>query len=322
MIQRKHRLLTRSDFDGLVCAMLLKDLDLIDEIAFVHPKDVQDGKVVVSPRDIMTNLPYSPNCHLCFDHHDSEGLRNGTEAPPNLILAAGEASAARVVYDHFGGAQRFPHVATELLEAVDVADSALFSREDVLRPTGWTLLSFIMDPRTGLGRFRGFRISNYDLMMLLIDACRDKTSEEVLALPDVKERVELYRTQQVKMVEQLGRCATVHGPLVEVDYRDEETIYCGNRFIVYAAFPECNVSMHVLWGKNRQNTVFAIGKSIFDRSNPSNLGDLALEYGGGGHEAAATCQIANDDAERVREELIGRLVAEATGAKAVSSRAA
>jgi nanoRNase/pAp phosphatase (c-di-AMP/oligoRNAs hydrolase) len=179
-----------------------------------------------------------------------------------------------------------------------------------------------MDPRTGLGRFRGFRISNYELMMLLIDACRDKASEEVLALPDVKERVDLYRSQQVRMVEQLGKCATVHGPLVEVDYRGEETICCGNRFVVYAAFPECNVSMHVIRGKNGQNTVFAMGKSIFDRSNPSNLGELALEYGGGGHEAAATCQIANDDAERVRAELIGRLVAEATGAKAAPSRAA
>jgi nanoRNase/pAp phosphatase (c-di-AMP/oligoRNAs hydrolase) len=312
----KHRLLTRSDFDGLVCAVLLKELDLIDEIKFVHPKDVQDGKVEITDRDILTNLPYVSTCHLCFDHHDSEEIRTGGTEADNLVLVAGADSAARVVYDHYGGAERFPNVSVEMIEAVDRADAARFDEDEVLDPTGWTLLSFLMDARTGLGRFRDFRVSNYQLMMELIDCCQSLTIEEILELPDVKERVDLYREHEAPMKEQLQRCTTVHGPLAVLDLRDEETIYAGNRFLIYALFPQCNVSMHVIWGLKKQNTVFAIGKSIFDRSCTVDIGTLALQNGGGGHEAAGTCQIDNDEADSVMHHLIDRLSGAAVRAEA------
>ena len=307
MAQGKYRLLTRSDFDGLVCAVLLEELDLIDDIKFVHPKDVQDGTVEITGRDILTNLPYVQPCHLCFDHHASETIRTGGGKADNLVLAAGADSAARVVYDHFGGASRFPKVSEAMLEAVDKADSAQFTREEILHPKGWVLLSFLMDARTGLGRFRDFRVSNYNLMMHLIKYCRDHRIDQILALPDVVERVEFYRAHEEKMLEQVRRCSSVHGKLVVLDLRDQETIYVGNRFMIYALFPQCDISIHVIWGLKKQNTVFAIGKSILDRSNETDIGALALEYGGGGHEAAGTCQIANDDAQRMRQELIDRL---------------
>jgi len=178
----QFRLVTRSDFDGLVCGVLLKELDLIDEIAFVHPKDMQDGKIPISARDITTNLPYVPSCHLAFDHHSSELTRNGERHPANYVIDPEAQSAARVVYRHFGGAQRFPRVREDLLAAVDKADAAQFSREEIFDPQGWPLLSFLMDSRTGLGRFRQFRISNYDLMMQLIEECRSHGVEEILAL--------------------------------------------------------------------------------------------------------------------------------------------
>ncbi|MBA4252413.1 MAG: exopolyphosphatase [Comamonadaceae bacterium] len=306
MSGQRYRLVTRSDFDGLVCAVLLNELDLIDDILFVHPKDMQDGKVAITSRDITTNLPYVPGAHLAFDHHDSETLRN-TGDRPNHVIDASAPSAARVVYRHYGGKAAFPRVSDEMMDAVDKADSAQFSEDEVLNPTGWVLLNYLMDSRTGLGRFRNFRISNYQLMMDLIQYCRDHTIEQILALPDVQERVELFREHEAKGKEQIRRCATVHGNLVVLDLRTEETIWAVNRFMIYALLPQANISIHVMWGLQKQNTVFATGKSILNRSSRTNVGELMLAYGGGGHQAAGTCQVSNDRADAVLQALISRI---------------
>jgi nanoRNase/pAp phosphatase (c-di-AMP/oligoRNAs hydrolase) len=305
----KYRLITRSDMDGLVCAVLLKELGLLGEIVFQHPKDMQDGKVAVTERDIITNLPYVPGCGLCFDHHASEAERNNGAPTPNYILQPDAKSAARVVYDHYGGKARFTRISDAMMEAVDKADSAGFSMEDVLEPKGWELLSFLMDARTGLGRFREFRVSNYQLMMMLIDCCRDMPIEDILALPDVKERVDLFFAQHALFRAQIERVAKVHGPLVVLDLREEDTIYAGNRFVVYAMYPQCNISMHVMWGREKSNTVYTVGKSIFDRGSAVNVGALMLQHGGGGHHAAGTCQGPNDTAEALKQTLIGELTA-------------
>ena len=303
----KYRLVTRSDFDGLVCAVLLRVLDMIDEITFVHPKDVQDGVVEVTDRDILTNLPYAPGAHLVFDHHHSETLRNAAGLDNHIIDPAAP-SAARVIYQHFGGRERFPQISDELMRAVDQADSADYSLDDILRPEGWTLLNFLMDSRTGLGRFREFRISNYQLMMLLIDACiHHQEVDEILALPDVAERADLYRDCSAMFVEQLRRVSRVDGDVVIVDLRDEETIHAGNRFMVYALYPEARVSVHIIWGRQKLNTVFACGKSILDRTSPVDIGEIMLRYGGGGHLAAGTCQIPHEDSERVLTEIVEAL---------------
>ncbi len=310
MAIQKHRLITRSDFDGLVCAMLLRELGLIDDIKFVHPKDMQDGIVPIMAGDIVTNLPYVEDCHLTFDHHASEVSRRGDRVNANHVIDPAAPSAARVVYNYYGGAASFPRITPELMTAVDQADSAQFSREEILNPQGWVLLNFLMDARTGLGRFRDFRVSNYDLMMQLIEQCREHTIQEVLALPDVKERVDIYLAHGNLFAEQVRRCATVHGKLALIDLRDEEVIYAGNRFVIYALFPECNVSVHVMWGMKKQNTVFAIGKSILDRSSPVDVGAVCLKHGGGGHNAAGTCQIPNNRAEAVKTELVVALSSE------------
>jgi nanoRNase/pAp phosphatase (c-di-AMP/oligoRNAs hydrolase) len=302
----RYRLVTRSDFDGLVCAVLLQQLGLVEDILFVHPKDVQDGQVDIGPGDIATNLPYAPDAHLVFDHHHSETLRNTTIAP-NHVIDPDAPSAARVVYDYYGGAERFPSVSPDLMRAVDQADSAQYSLQEVLAPTGWVLLNFLMDSRTGLGRFRDFRISNYQLMMQLIDACQRYSIEEILELPDVKERVELYHQQAEAFVAQLRRCSSVRGSVVVVDLRAEEVIHAGNRFMVYALFPHSTVSIHVLWGKQRQNTVLAVGKSILNRTSGADIGALMLSYGGGGHANAGTCQVPHNQADGVVEELVGHL---------------
>jgi nanoRNase/pAp phosphatase (c-di-AMP/oligoRNAs hydrolase) len=309
MADQKYRLVTRSDFDGLVCAALLKELDMIDDIKFVHPKDMQDGKVDITERDIITNLPYVEGCYMSFDHHLSETLRID-EARDNRVINADAPSAARVVYEHFGGKKVFPRVSDEMMIAVDKADSAQFTMEEVLRPSGWVLLNFVMDARTGLGRFRNFRISNYQLMMQLIDYCLEHSIEEILDLPDVRERTDLYFDQENAFKDQLHRCSHVYGNLIVLDLRDEEVIHAGNRFLIYALYPQCNISVHVLWGLKRQNTVFAVGKSIFDRSSQTNVGELMLKYNGGGHMAAGTCQVANADCDTVLQELIAQMNAD------------
>jgi nanoRNase/pAp phosphatase (c-di-AMP/oligoRNAs hydrolase) len=303
----KYRLVTRSDFDGLVCAVLLRTLDMIDDIMFVHPKDVQDGTIDITEGDILTNLPYAPDAFLVFDHHHSETLRNNGEKT-NHIIDPDAPSAARVIYDFFGGAVRFPEVSAELMRAVDQADSAQYELHDILDPQGWTLLNFLMDSRTGLGRFREFRISNYQLMMQLIDACiHHQDVDEILALPDVSERADLYRDCSAMFVEQLRRVSHVEGDVVIVDLRDEETIHAGNRFMVYALYPEARVSVHIIWGRQKLNTVFACGKSILDRTSPVDIGEVMLRYGGGGHLAAGTCQVPHEDSERILAEIIDAL---------------
>lgn len=167
-----------------------------------------------------------------------------------------------------------------------------------------------MDARTGLGRFREFRVSNYQLMMMLIDCCRDMPIDQILAMPDVKERVSLFFTQHALFRTQISRIARVHEKLVVLDLRDEDTIYAGNRFVVYAIFPQCDLSMHVMWGREKQNTVYTVGKSIFDRGNPVDVGMLMLQHGGGGHHAAGTCQGSNETADVMKQQLIATLVAQ------------
>ena len=307
-MSKKYRLVTRSDMDGLVCGTLLKYLDIVDEITFVHPKDMQDGKIEITQNDITTNLPYVDGVYLAFDHHFSETLRN--EKKDNHIIEADAPSAAEVVYQYYGGDKKFPSSFRAMMDAANKADSAAFTKEDILNPQGWELLSFLMDSRTGLGRFREFTVSNYQLMMDLIDYCKNHTIEDILKLSDVKERTDLYFKYEKEFKEQLERCTTIKENLVIIDYRDEEIIYPGNRFLVYALHPETNISMHVVWGREKQNVVFSPGKSILNKTSKTNVGELMLKYGGGGHKAAGGCQIDHDKAEQVLEELITQINAD------------
>jgi len=308
MTDQKFRLVTRADFDGVVCGALLNELAMIDDIVFVEPKDMQDGNVPVSDKDITTNLPYVESVHLCFDHHVSELERVGSQ--DNLINDPDAPSAARVVYEHFGGNDGFPEISTELMEAVDQADAAQYTAEDIMAPEKWTLLNFIMDPRTGIDRFKEFAISNDQLMTDLMTYCRHNPVEEILTLPDVSERVATYNYHAEFAELQISRCSKVHGNLVVTDLRGEDLIYTVNRFMVYALYPDCNVSMTIQPGPRSGVTSIGVGKSILDRSSNTNVGSLMLEFGGGGHAAAGTCRPDDDQAEDVIAELIQRINAD------------
>lgn len=312
---QKFRLVTRSDMDGLVSAILLRELDLIDDILFVHPKDMQDGNVLVSERDIITNLPYVPGVHMVFDNHASEKERNAQMHQfiniENHIVDVNAPSSTRVVYNYFGGKEQFNNIPYDLIEMVDRADSAQFTEQEILNPVGWPLLCFIMDERTGLGRYHHFTISNYQLMMALIEHCRaHKTADQILEIPDVEERVRLYHLHKESAREQIIRCTKLYGNVAVLDLRNETQVFCTNRFMIYTLFPEVNVSIHLFWGRGRKNTVFAVGKSIFNRTCPIHIGKLMLKYDGGGQEAAGTCQVDHSMTEETLEQLLNTLAGE------------
>ena len=302
------RLVTRSDFDGLICAVLLKQVEAIDSIQFVHPKDLQDGKFEVTEDDILTNVPFVLGCGLWFDHHATEIERvvGQWEFRGDCRLAP---SAARVVYDYYGGADRFPGI-EEMMAEVDKADSAQFSRDEILHPAGWPLLSFLMDARTGLGRYRDYRISNYQLMYALIDACLTRPIAEIFELPDVQERVARYFEQDVLFRRMLADHSWTAGNVVVTDLREVAPIPCGNRFLVYALSPETNTSIWIVNGFQGQNCVFACGHSILNRTSQTHIGTLMRRFGGGGHEAAGTCQVSHEDADEILRALIAAMNAD------------
>ncbi len=305
---KRFRLVTRSDMDGLICATLLKDLDMVDDIKFAHPKDMQDEVIHITKKDIITNLPYNKNAYLVFDHHLSETIRVGLA--DNHIIDANAPSAAEVIYQYYGGDDRFDDRFKEMVRAANKADSANFTLEEITDPKGWDLLSFIMDARTGLGRFKDFRISNYNLMMDLIDYCLEYDIDEILNMPDVVERIELYNHYQDRFIDQIYRCSTIHNKCIVLDLTNEEIIYPGNRFLIYALFPDAEISIYKFWGYQKRNIVYAVGKSIINKSSTINIGALMLEYDGGGHANAGTCQVPTPQADEILESILSFILDE------------
>ena len=292
------RLVTRSDFDGLVCGALLLEAGIIDNWKFAHPKDLQDGLVEITEDDCLANVPYVEGCGLWFDHHSSEHER--------LELAGkykGESriapSCARIIYEYYGGRERFPQF-DDIMDAVDHVDSGNLTIDDVKNPQGWLLIGFLMDPRTGLGRWRDFTISNYQLMEKLLVACRTMTTEEILAMPDIIERINVYNEQTEKFVEMVKAHTVVNGNVIISDLRGVDPIYTGNRFMVYALYPEQNISAWIVSGKGGKGCSAAVGYSILNRTSDVNVGSLMLKYNGGGHKAVGTCQFSD---ENMAEEL-------------------
>jgi hypothetical protein len=300
------RLVTRSDFDGLACGVLLAELGLVDDMKFVHPKDIQDGKVAVTDDDVLSNIPYVPGCGLWFDHHSSEderGLHTEHEFEGCCKFAP---SCARVIYDYYGGKKRFPRFG-DLMDAVDKFDSGMLDPDDVFHPKDWILLAYVMDPRTGLGRYHDYRISNYQLMEEMIELCRTKSVDEIQQILDVKERIDRYHEHEPRFRQFLQDHSSVHGIVLVTDLRGVDESPCGNRFMVYALYPDPNISIRIIDGKANAFCVFAVGHNIFNRSSTTDVGSLLLEYGGGGHQRAGTCQVPYEDADRVLGELIDRM---------------
>jgi nanoRNase/pAp phosphatase (c-di-AMP/oligoRNAs hydrolase) len=296
------RLITRSDFDGLACGALLLYMGIINEWEFVHPKDIQDGLVKATDNDILTNIPYIPGCKLWFDHHSSETERLGVDAYFEGVSRKAP-SCARVVYEYYGGDEKLGQFA-EMIRYVDKVDSADLTPDEITNASGWVLLGFIMDPRTGLGRFRDFTISNIELMKKLASACSNKRIEEIMAMPDVKERIVVYHEQEKLFLDMLKKVIHVEDNVIVADLRGIDPIYAGNRFLMYTLYPEQNISVWIVDGKNKQNCSITVGYSIINRSATVNVGSMVYRYGGGGHTQVGTCQVPYKDADRIIAEVI------------------
>lgn len=300
------RLLTRSDFDGLACAVFLKEAGIVDHWKFAHPKDLQDGTIPVTENDCLANVPFVEGCGLWFDHHSSEAERNAYKGKYK-----GDSrqcpSAAHIVYDYYGGKKRYPHF-DDLLIAVDKVDSANLTIDEVLHPSKWILLGFVMDPRTGLGRFHDFSISNYQLMEKLIDWCREMTIDQIMELPDVRERTDLYFEQAQLFVQMVRDHTTTREGVIISDLRGVDPIFAGNRFIIYGMYPEQNISVWIVNGKNGLGCSAAVGHSIINRTSKVDVGTLMLKYGGGGHRVVGTCQFSDDLMKDKLKHLIDEIV--------------
>ncbi|MBP5623426.1 MAG: exopolyphosphatase [Lachnospiraceae bacterium] len=287
------RLVTRSDFDGLACGALLLEAGVIDHWMFAHPKDLQDGLVEITENDCLANVPYVPGCGMWFDHHSSEMER--------LELAGkykGESritpSCARIIYEYYGGKEKFPNF-DDMMVAVDKVDSGNLTIDEIMNPTGWILVGFLMDPRTGLGRWRKFTVSNYQLMEKLMVACKDKTTEEILAMPDVIERIEVYNEQTENFKKMVTEHTRVEGKVIITDLRGVEPIYTGNRFMIYSMYPEQNISAWIVSGRGGMGCSAAVGYSIINKTCDVNVGSLMLKYHGGGHKKVGTCQFTDEN---------------------------
>ncbi|HOX46744.1 MAG TPA: exopolyphosphatase [Myxococcota bacterium] len=302
------RLITRSDFDGLACAVLLEEVGVVDDYLFVHPKDVQDGKVEATENDVVANVPFIEGCGLWFDHHSSERERLEMKSLKFKGSSKPSPSCARVIYDYYGGAAKFAKFdESGLMDAVDRSDSAYWTIDDILQPHGWALLSFVMDARSGLGRFKDYRISNYALMKDMIGYCRQMSLEQILAVPDVEERVKRYRQQEHAYKVMLMKHAHAEANVIVIDLLDLDEIPSGNRFVEYALFPQQNVSARCMWGRERKNVVITVGHSILTRTCNTNVGSLLLAYGGGGHETVGTCQVPVEKGDNAFTEIIETL---------------
>lgn len=300
------RLITRSDFDGLVCGALLKEAGIIDHWKFAHPKDLQDGLVEINEDDCLANVPFVEGCGLWFDHHSSEFERNQLEGKYK-----GESritpSCARIIYEYYGGEERFSHF-NEMLAAVDKVDSGNLTIDEIQNPEGWILIGFLMDPRTGLGRWRNFTISNYQLMEKLIDACRTMSTDEILNLSDVQERIEIYFEQTARFKEMVSKYTRTDGDIIISDLRGVDPIYTGNRFLIYSMYPEQNISAWIVSGKGGLGCSVAVGYSVLNRTSDIDVGSLMLKYGGGGHKAVGTCQFKDEEIKDKLPKLLNELV--------------
>ena len=299
------RLVTRSDFDGLACGALLLEAGVIDSWKFAHPKDLQDGLVPVDENDCLANVPYVPGCGLWFDHHSSEHERlelEGKYKGESRITP----SCARIIYEYYGGKDRFPGFG-DLMEAVDKVDSGNLTVDEILNPKGWILVGFLMDPRTGLGRWRQFTISNYQLMEKLMVACKELTTEEILNLPDVKERIDVYNEQTEKFKEMVAAHTKVEGNVIISDLRGVDPIYTGNRFLIYSLYPEQNISAWIVNGRGGLGCSAAVGYSIINKTCELDVGSLMLKYNGGGHKKVGTCQFNDENMETELPKMLKEL---------------
>ena len=317
------RLVTRADFDGLVCGALVTKFEPINDFLFVEPKFMQDGQVEIRRGDIITNLPYHPNCTLWFDHHITNTTPN---FPQPIVLGQGgfrlAPSAARVVCEYYteAGNRRQPIGASKiqpqeilsflnaermqyLLHEADRIDAGKLEKEDVLNPQGYVLISMTTDGRNA---------GDEPYWLKIIDLLRDTTLGETLEEPDVKRRCQQIRDEQEKLRKLLLERADLRGNVIYVDLRGAKEIPDGNRFLIFTLFPQGNIQVKVTHDTQRENTTaISVGYNIFNPTSKVNVGELLKNYGGGGHKVVGSSRVPNEKAEQAIKEILAAVTEKA-----------
>ncbi len=298
------RVIYRGNLDGVVCAVILKEVGLCDDVKIVHPTDLQEGRIDITGEDIICDLPYHPNCNMWFDHHSSE--LDKPNFPKEFTGVADVApSAAGLVYKYF--LPDFPELKKyeDLVYETDLIDSAQLTQEQVMNPEGTFLLGFLLDSRTGLGYYKDFRINNFIWVNRVIDWLTQHSVLDILDMEDSVERIAKYREMQIVAERFYLDNSILDRNVIITDIR-EKKIPPGNRFLIYslAGLAKGNISVRLASGKNGEFNMISVGYSIFVKTSNVHVGKICQQYGGGGHKRAGTCQPSIEDTERIFKEII------------------
>lgn len=285
------RLITRCDLDGLACAVLIGRNEEVDEILLAHPQEIADGKVDIGRNDILANLPFRSGCGLWFDHH----MHTAAAAPaePYKGVSGRAPSAARLVFEYYGGLTTMAEF-EELVHETDRFDSADLDLDDILDPQGYVLLGFTLDARSGLGRTAEYFMTVRELL------AAGTATAQVLEHPEVEERCRRLASEDTELHTALLANSHIEGNVLITDFRNLERVPVGNRFLVFALFPQINVAMRIQRDAGQSQVMVTLGHSIVNRSSTVNLGELAARYGGGGHRGAASIRLAGDADAQLR----------------------
>ncbi len=291
------RLVTRGDLDGLVAAVLITTMETVDSLELIHPQEITDGKFMVRKGDILANLPYHPDCDLWFDHHE---LTESNRKPPAILKGkhALLPSVARVVFEYYQSDKLRQY--EPLIAETDRFDSAQLSVDDISDPHGAIQLGFAIDPRTGLG-------IDKELFLSLVALLKTVDIDTVLATPEISRRAAVCRENDVNALQFLNDHSRAEANVVITDLRGLENIPVGNRFLIYIAFPDCNVSVRAQWGPRKEFVTVNIGHSILNRTCRTDIGRLCSDFGGGGHWGAGACALDPATADTKLAALVARL---------------
>jgi len=272
------RIVTRPDFDGVICAVLLYEAeDIVEPVQWVEPSDMQKGLVDVHPGDIIANLPYNEKCTLWFDHHYTNKIDS-----PFKGAFKDTPSAARIIYEYFDG--KWSRNYSSLVDAADKIDAADLSLDEVLHPEKYEYVLLALT------------VSNQDdpdeaYWNRLVALLRQNDIQAVVNDPVVKERCRASVEENRKYETFLKGYTRMKGPVAVTDFRSFEKAPSGNRFLVYSLFPEAVVHARIRFdAKDNQRVVVNVGHSIFNRRCNVNVGLLLSQFEGGGHPGAGSCR--------------------------------
>jgi hypothetical protein len=288
------RVVTRPDFDGVVCAALLMDaLQIAPPVMWVQPSDMQHGRVDVRVGDVVANLPYHESCSLWFDHHYS----NTPQKPVEGVFKIAP-SAAGVIYDTYR--DRLDRDYAELIHQTDRIDSADLTLDEILHPENYP---YVMLSMTITDREPG-ESSYWEHVVTLL---RSRSIDRIMDDPQVKKRCRRVVAANIAYEKALVAHTTMTEHVSVTDFRHLDPAPNGNRFLVYSLFPDCTVNVKILFEDEHLASI-KVGHSILNRGCRVNVGTMLSAFGGGGHPGAGACRFDREKAAAYLRQVMDMLL--------------